>query len=95
MTRQHDNQVSALIFIDYNRMRSLGRRSSAPMPHRGHISLAAHPRRGSEPAFRTHSPSSSSSSAVYHHRGSAAAAAEYRKSTDYLRHEFDRSPRKG
>ena len=67
------------------------------MPHRGHISLAAHPRRGSEPAFRTHSPSSSGSSAMYHHRGSAAAAAgaEYRKSTDYLRHEFDRSPRKG
>ena len=95
MTRQHDNQVSALIVIDYNRMRSLGRRSSAPMPHRGHISLAAHPRRGSEPAFRTHSPSSSGSSAVYHHRGSAAAGAEYRKSTDYLRHEFDRSPRKG
>ena len=95
MIRQHDNQVSALIFIDYNRMRSLGRRSSAPMPHRGHISLAAHPRRGSEPAFRTHSPSSSSSSAVYHHRGSSAAGAEYRKSTDYLRHEFDRSPRKG
>ena len=65
------------------------------MPHRGHISLAAHPRRGSEPAFRTHSPSSSGSSTVYNHRGSAAAAAEYRKSTDYLRHEFDRSPRKG
>ena len=66
------------------------------MPHRGHISLAAHPRRGSEPAFRTHSPSSSGSSAVYNHRGSAAAGgAEYRKSTDYLRHEFDRSPRKG
>ena len=70
------------------------------MPHRGHISLAAHPRRGSEPAFRTHSPSSSSSSStLYNHRGSAAAAAaagaEYRRSTDYLRHEFDRSTRKG